>query len=289
MKSKKRILVILAGGASSRLKKSLDDVDLDKNVSDLAKSSHKTLIPLGKDKRPLIYFILQNALNAGVSEVFLITSPENLAFKDFIQSEVFKDSFSDININFAIQFKPEDREKPLGTSDALMQAMDQHDVLKNNSFVIINGDNLYSVNSLNSLYELDEKQHSLISYDRDGLNFPHERLTKFALINVDENNQLINIIEKPPLEEVDNFRDKFDKIRVSMNIFKFFGPTIYPFIKNCPMHPERKEKEIPEAVRNYIKDYPNSFNALPFFEHIPDLTSAKDILNIIKTIPNSNE
>ena len=289
MKSKKRILVILAGGASSRLKKSLKNVDLDKNVSDLAKNSHKTLIPLGKDKRPLIYFILQNALNAGVSEVFLITSPENLAFKDFIQSEVFKDSFSDININFAIQFKPEDREKPLGTSDALMQAMDQHEVLKSNSFVIINGDNLYSVNSLNSLYELDEKQHSLISYDRDGLNFPHERLTKFALINVDENNQLINIIEKPPLEEVDNFRDKFNKIRVSMNIFKFFGPTIYPFIKNCPMHPERKEKEIPEAVRNYIKDYPNSFNALPFFEHIPDLTSAKDILNIIKTIPNSNE
>ena len=62
MKSKKRILVILAGGASSRLKKTLKDVDLDKNVSDLAKSSHKTLIPLGKDKRPLIYFILQNAL-----------------------------------------------------------------------------------------------------------------------------------------------------------------------------------------------------------------------------------
>ena len=289
MKSKKRILVILAGGASSRLKKSLNDVDLDKNVSDLAKNSHKTLIPLGKDKRPLIYFILQNALKAGVREVFLITSPENLAFKDFIQSEVFKDRFSEININFAIQYKPKDREKPLGTSDALMQAMDQHDVLKNNSFVIINGDNLYSVNSLNSLYEQDEKQHSLISYDRDGLNFPHERLTKFALINVDENNQLINIIEKPSIEEVDNFRDKLDKIRVSMNIFKFFGPTIYPFIKNCPLHPERKEKEIPEAVRNYIKDFPNSFNALPFFEHIPDLTSAKDILNIIKTIPNSNE
>ena len=289
MKSKKRILVILAGGASSRLKKSLNDVDLDKNVSDLAKSSHKTLIPLGKDKRPLIYFILQNALKARVSDVFLITSPENLAFKDFIQSEVFKDSFSDINIKFAIQYKSKDREKPLGTSDALMQAMDQHEVLKSNSFVIINGDNLYSVNSLNSLYELDEKQHSLISYDRDGLNFPHERLTKFALINVDENNQLINIIEKPPIEEVDNFRDKLDKIRVSMNIFKFFGPTIYPYIKNCPLHPERKEKEIPEAVRNYIKDFPNSFNALPFFEHIPDLTSAKDILNIVKAIPNSNE
>ena len=289
MKNKKRILIILAGGASSRLKKTLNDVNLDQNVSDVAKSSHKTLIPLGNDKRPLLYFILKNALNAGVSEVFLITSPENSAFKTFVESKVFKNSFLDIKVNFAIQEKPKDREKPLGTSDALMQAMDQHDVLKSNSFVIINGDNLYSVKSLNSLFELDEKQHALISYDRDALNFPHERLTKFALINVNENNKLINIIEKPPMEEVDNFREKLNKIRVSMNIFKFFGPTIYPFIKNCPLHPERKEKEIPEAVRNYIKEFPNSFDALPFFEHIPDLTSAKDILTIIKSIKNSNE
>ena len=289
MKNKKRILIILAGGASSRLKKTLNDVNLDQNVSDIAKSSHKTLIPLGNDKRPLLYFILKNALSAGVSEVFLITSPENSAFKSFIESEVFKNSFLDMKVNFAIQEKPKDREKPLGTSDALMQAMDQHDVLKSNSFVIINGDNLYSVKSLNSLFDLDQKQHALISYDRDALNFPHERLTKFALINVNDNNKLINIIEKPPIEEVDNFRDKLNKIRVSMNIFKFFGPTIYPFIKNCPLHPERKEKEIPEAVRNYIKEFPNSFDALPFFEHIPDLTSAKDILTIIKSIKNSNE
>ena len=289
MKNNERILVILAGGASSRLKKSLNDIKLDRNVSEIAKSSHKTLIPLGDDKRPLLYFILQNALKAGVRDVFLITSPENSAFKSFIKTKAFRESFSEINLNFAIQYKPDDREKPLGTSDALMQAMDQHDVLKSNSYIIINGDNLYSVDSLNSLFELDDKQHALISYDRDALNFPHERLTKFALINVNEKNRLINIIEKPPLEEVDNFRDKLGKIRVSMNIFKFFGPTIYPFIKNCPLHPERKEKEIPEAVRNYIKEFPNSFEALPFFEHIPDLTSAKDILTIIKSIPNSND
>ena len=51
--------VVLAGGASSRLKKSLDGINLDRSVSEIAKSSHKTLIPLGDDKRPLLYFILQ--------------------------------------------------------------------------------------------------------------------------------------------------------------------------------------------------------------------------------------
>ena len=194
MKSKKRILVILAGGASSRLKKSLNDINLDRSVSEIAKSSHKTLIPLGDDKRPLLYFILQNALSAGVKDVFLITSPDNSAFKRFIETKVFKESFSEINISFAIQYKPDEREKPLGTSDALMQAMDQHEVLKSNSFVIINGDNLYSVKSLNSLFDLDQKQHALISYDRDALNFPHERLTKFALINGVFSNYLMALI-----------------------------------------------------------------------------------------------
>ena len=58
-----------------------------------------------------------------------------------MEIKAFKESFSEININFAIQYKSDDREKPLGTSDALMQAMDQHDVLKSNSFVVINGDN----------------------------------------------------------------------------------------------------------------------------------------------------
>ena len=85
MKSKERILIILAGGASSRLKKSLNDVNLDQNIFDIAKRTHKTLITLGDDKRPLLYFILQNALVAGVRDVFLITSPENSAFKDFIE------------------------------------------------------------------------------------------------------------------------------------------------------------------------------------------------------------
>jgi len=86
MKNNERILVILAGGASSRLKKSLDGINLDRSVSEIAKSSHKTLIPLGDDKRPLLYFILQNALKAGVRDIFLITSPENSAFKSFMET-----------------------------------------------------------------------------------------------------------------------------------------------------------------------------------------------------------
>ena len=213
MKSKERVLVILAGGASSRLKKSLNDINLDRSVSEIAKSSHKTLIPLGDDKSPLLYFILQNALSAGVRDVFLITSPENSAFKRFIETRVYKDSFSEINISFAIQYKPNDREKPLGTSDALMQAMDQYEVLKSNSFVIINGDNLYSTHVLNILRSTRKASHALISYARSGLVFSDERISKFAVMDIDSENYLKNIIEKPDPLDVERYKDASNEIR----------------------------------------------------------------------------
>ena len=39
------------------------------------------------------------------------------------------------------------------------------------------------------------------------------------------------------------------RIRVSMNMFSFFGQKLYPYLKNCTIHPIRKEKELPEAIR----------------------------------------
>ena len=63
-----------------------------------------------------------------------------LNFKEFIISQ----SFENINIQFVKQYIPKGREKPLGTSDAVVQALDQFPELKQNIFTVCNGDNLYS-------------------------------------------------------------------------------------------------------------------------------------------------
>ena len=39
-------IIIMAAGASSRMKKTLNEVDLSTEVKELAKQEHKTLIPL---------------------------------------------------------------------------------------------------------------------------------------------------------------------------------------------------------------------------------------------------
>lgn len=272
-----RHLLIMAGGASSRMKKSLAQYDLDQSTLQIAQKHHKCLIPVGKKKLPLLYYHLMQAKRVGVTQVFIITPEENQGFYDFLDQEYIKTTFASISIELIQQQLPAGAEKPLGTADAVQQALDKASKLKEGSFVVMNGDNIYSVKSLEALFSLATTQNALIGYDKEGLNFSSERLQKFALLEVNKKGFLTAIIEKPSKETMSAARDTENKNRVSMNIFKLYGPSIYSFLENCPTDPIRQEKELPTAVQRFIDVYKEGFLLLPFCEHVPDLTSAQDI------------
>ena len=268
-------LIIMAAGASSRMKKSLKREMVDSNVYEIANNSHKSLIPLGKEGRPLIYYLINNAIKANYNNIYIITGVDNSDFKEFIISQ----SFENINIQFVKQYIPKGREKPLGTSDAVVQALDQFPELKQNIFTVCNGDNLYSVSTLNLLKEKRNHPHALISYSWSAFNYEKERISKFAVISMDSKNNLIDIVEKPDLDIVDNFKDESGELGLSMNIFSFTASKIYSYVKNCPINEVRNEKELPEAVRILNRENPNEIFCYKVFEHLPDLTNSSDIDN----------
>ncbi len=274
---KNNSLVIMAGGASTRMKRSLENSNLNQNVLDVAKKHHKSLIPLGKKGRPLLYFLLQNAVKAGIKTVYLITSIENQAFKDFIATLKDDNLFDDLEVNFAIQHLVEGREKPLGTADALQQCLEQYGILKKERFTVCNGDNLYDVSALKALSETRVTSNALIAYDGAALGHSQEKITKFALLDFNKDHLLTNIIEKPEGKELREYGRKHDKFWVSMNIFNFQGDFIYPFLCDCPIHPVRGEKELPGAVKTAVTELPGSVLCIPRSEKIPDLTAAQDI------------
>lgn len=267
----------MAGGASSRMKKSLAQTNLDPSTLQIAQKHHKCLIPVGEQQLPLLYYHLLQAKRVGVTKVFIITPEENQGFYDFLAQENIKTTFASISIKLIQQQLPAGAKKPLGTADAVQQALDKAPALRDGSFVVMNGDNVYSVKSLDALFSLATQQNALIGYDQEGLNFSSERIQKFAILKVNEEGFLTAIIEKPSKEVMNTARDNTNKIRVSMNIFKLYGPSIYSFLENCPIDPIRKEKELPTAVQQYIQVYKAGFLLLPFCEHVPDLTSAADI------------
>lgn len=270
-------LLIMAGGASSRMKRSLSQSNLTQDEKNLAGKVHKSLIPLGKEKKPLLFYLISNAVSVGVTDIYLITSSENEAFQKLVGTLKINNSFAGAKVHFAIQYLKKGYIKPLGTADAVEQTLVQYPELIEQTFIICNGDNLYSKAAFKNLLKPRQVNNALISYARSGLRFKDERIEKFAVIEVDSLGYLKKIIEKPDPKTVEKYRDTSGEIRVSMNIFSFNGKQLNPYLKNCPIHPERNEKELPEAIRLLNVKEPNQIKCFGMKEHILDLTSAEDI------------
>ncbi len=279
MSSKCDSLVVLAAGMSSRMKKEDTGARLSSEDMKQANQRTKSLISIGEKGQVLLDYVLFNAQQAGFKNVYLVTGKDNTLFK-----EHYKNKKVGLKLYFAIQYIPQNRIKPLGTADAVYQLLEQYPLLKKDSFVVCNSDNLYSVKAFKALHNTDKDQ-ALIAYDRDALEFSTERISKFAVILV-KNGFVAAIVEKPDAENLSDYTDAEGKIRVSMNLFKLSGNLIYPFLKDCPLHPIRKEKELPVAINNFLKAYPLSMRAIPLSEHVPDLTSKKDIVILREQLKN---
>ena len=270
-------LLVMVGGASSRMKKSLASASLKPEIKSLAAAVHKSLVPVDTKENPLLYYLLRNACRAGIREVFLITSPENEAFKSFVSQLKSTNWGTEMRIELAVQYPPEQGAKPLGTADAVFQCLEQFPQLIKSRFLVCNGDNVYSKEAFRDLHAQGEFRHSLIAYRAESLGHPLEKILRFSLLDFDENHALISIMEKPDEEELSAYESRHTSLWVSMNIFQFEGEEFYPFLRDCPIDPIRKEKELPTAVSQMIAEKPGSVLCIERSERVPDLTSAQDL------------
>jgi ADP-glucose pyrophosphorylase len=124
--------------------------------------------------------------------------------------------------------------------------------------------------------------NALIDYDRSALEFPQERIEKFAVTLKDKKNYLIDILEKPSPADIEKARGKDGMIGVSMNIFRLDYDMILPCLEQVPEHPIREEKELPAAVIMMVNKHPKSCYAFPLKEHVPDLTQLTDVESVQK-------
>ena len=279
-------LIILAGGASSRMKNSSATANLSEVEIQEANSQSKALISVGRDSRPILDYLLFNAEKAGYKNVYLVIGEKDNSFRKYYGDKKVNNSFNTLQLFYATQYIPEGRTKPFGTSDALAQALEQYPHLQKQTFTVCNSDNLYSVEALKSL-RTNFDSNAFISYDRNGLQFSIDRISRFALVVLDAESYLIDIIEKPSVEETAKYKDASGKFRVSMNIFKLNGNEVYPYLENCPVNPDRGEKELPTAILNLCKTIPKALKGIPFNEHVPDLTSKEDIEVLKKYIQDN--
>ena len=265
-------MVIMAAGVSSRMKRSSIPVGISKKLVKQSNMREKGFIQVGDGNEPLIFYIINNCIKAGIKDFYIILSEDSTQFQKYLKKIEkklvikIKYGFQDFYGNY----------KPMGTADALFQLMNQFQELRKKRFLVCNSDNIYSTKAIKLLLN-ESIYNSMIAYNYDCLKFSEDRLSSFSILKIREN-FLTGIIEKPNLETIKSFPIKY----VSMNIFSFKGYQVYNYFKNCPVNIERKEKEIATAIQNMILDNNNSIITFPLCEHVPDLTFKEDINTISK-------
>ena len=271
-------IVILAAGVSSRMKRSLADL-VDEQTAREADTRTKGMISVGSGGRPLLDYLLYNIYRAGYKRVYFVVGSDNALIRSQYGLEDADNNFHGLSISYAVQSIPEGRSKPLGTADAVFQALVQYPELQSEEFSVCNSDNLYSEKALRVI-RCSAQQNAWINYDRNGMDFPLERINAFAITVVNESHQLCNIIEKPTPDQIAESADPEGIIRVSMNLFKFSGSMFFQYLENCPLNSIRQEKELPTALLNMANDHREDVVGISISEHVPDLTEKADIKTV---------
>ena len=198
--------VIAAAGRGTRMK-------------DLSKDKPKHLIEvLGK---PFLYYVLNNLKTAGIEEIILVVGYIRPAMEKFVTD--YKNEF---NITIVDQFQMFGEEK-YGTSVPI-EAVEN--IIKNENFLAIYGDNLYSPRDIKRFEETDD-------YNYIGV-LKHDNPEKYGVALTDAENFLVKIIEKPK-EFVSNL--------INTGIYKF-TPEIFKEVKKVQKSP-RGEYELTDAVQ----------------------------------------
>lgn len=254
---KEKTLLIMAAGMGSRF------------------GGLKQIEPVGPNGEFIIDYSVYDAIKAGFTKVVFVIKKENeQIFKETIGSRVDKY----IKVEYAFQdmdnlpngfTKPKDREKPWGTSHAILSAKN----LIHENFAIINADDFYGRDAYEVMSKfLDENNeqntYCVIGYrventlsengsvKRGVIQTEHGLLTELIESSVEKTQ---NKIIATPLNGNNSFEIKNDTL-VSMNMLGF-NPTIFGYIEaNFPKFLNENKDNIlkceyliPDTVEDAIK------------------------------------
>lgn len=223
---------------------------------DLAKDKPKHLIEV--NNKPFLYYLLRNLKQAGFSEVIMVVGYKPEFMTDFVKK--FHNGF-DIKIINQFDILGEDR---YGTACPLECIKD---LVKDESFVAIYGDNLYDVKDLQR-FNINDNYNYVAG-------LPHEQPQNYGVLQVGEDELLKQIIEKP---------DHYVGNLINTGLYKFTS-EVFDYLDKINLSP-RGEYELTDVINLLAKE--NKVKALDLqgvwldFGKPDDIKKVEDYLNAQK-------
>lgn len=253
--------VILARGLGTRMRRASAEgtASLDAAQAAAAAQGAKGMIPFA---RPFLDYSLSVLADAGITDAVLVIGPEHGEMRDYFSRTM---AGRRVRIHFAVQAEPH------GTADALRSAMD---AVRDAPFLVLNSDNLYPLESCTAVAALGGSGLAVFESEalvREG-GLEAERVAKFALVEVAEDETLRTIREKPaPDDPLMLAPERW----VSMNLWSF-TPTIFDACARVRPSP-RGELELQDAVTIAMRDDGERFRVVRARAGVLDLSSQTDI------------
>jgi glucose-1-phosphate thymidylyltransferase len=233
----------------------------------MASAGLKAMIPF---RRPFLDYILSALADAAFDDVCLVIGPGPSA----VRGHYAANPPARVRITFAVQ--PEAR----GTADALLSA---ETFAGRDQFIVLNADNYYPVDVFDGLATLGEP--GLPVFTRSSLtrlsNIDAERVRSYAVLQIDPDGRLLNIIEKP---DSATYAVYGDDPFISMNCWRF-GPFIFEACRRITPS-ARGELELPEAVRYAVTALSERLMTFPIEAAVLDLSNRSDIAEVERRLAN---
>jgi glucose-1-phosphate adenylyltransferase len=261
-------VVILAAGVSSRMKR-VEGVG--KEVANEVSSRPKAMLRVGPGEVPYLELLLNRIKQEGSNCVIVVIGENDHVTKPYFTSNPIEG----LDIRYEVQTIPQGRMKPLGTADALETALLSNPDLSTHSIVVCNGDNMPPDGSFGEIFK---SPCAMLAYDASKLGLPDDRVSAFAVVDLDSEGYLTQILEKPSKETLPSFIQSDGVLRVSMNVFKMSFSDFVVALKDCPMDAVRHEKELPTAIGKWVVENPRKMISMPYEGEFLDLTHPTDFL-----------
>lgn len=244
------------------MRRQADGAAVDARQASVADTGVKAMIPIG---RPFLDYVLSALADAGYTDACLVIGPEHDQVRRYYTEELRP---TRIRVRCAVQ------ERPLGTANAVLAAEGETGT---DPFLVLNSDNYYPVEALRALRELDGP--GLAGFERAALvaqgNIDDDRVSKYAVLDVDANGDLVGILEKP---DAATWARVGAHAPISMNCWRF-SPAIFEAAR--AIEPSaRGEYEIADAVVYAMRQLGERFRVLPVRAGVLDLSTRADIASV---------
>lgn len=237
-------IVIAAAGRGTRMK-------------ELALAKPKHLIEV--KAKPFLYYLLLHIYKAGLKKVIIVTGHLSDQFDNFVNH--YQSEFPGLTVINQYSVVGDDKY------GSLLPLLAVQDLVKQEPFLMVNGDHLYSVRDLKNFIEVNGNYNYVAATT---VSDP----TKFGTLVTDENDLLIKIDEKNP-KPVTNL--------INAGLYRF-TPEVFKVTNQVVLSP-RGEYEITDAISLMAKN--GQVKIVPLHDYWLDFGRPEDIRIAEEIIANN--